>query len=64
MAGLADFWSWLGQALLILSPLLIAGGLIWWIRRRQRRASARRVDPRPKPEPTTPDSPQTSTDEG
>ena len=39
LAGLDDLWAWLGQALLIVSPLLIAGAIIWWVRRRQRRTS-------------------------
>ncbi len=38
LEGLGQFWSWLGQALLIVSPLLIAMGVIWWVRRRNRRA--------------------------
>ena len=37
LAGLADLWAWLGRALLILSPLLAALGIIWWVRRRGRR---------------------------
>jgi hypothetical protein len=39
--GLGEFWSWLGNALLIVSPLLIAGAVIWWVRRRQARSAAR-----------------------
>ena len=39
--GLDDLWSWLGQALLIVSPLLIGAAVIWWVRRRQRRTAAR-----------------------
>ena len=35
LAGLSQFWSWLGQALLIAAPLLTAGAVIWWIRRRR-----------------------------
>ncbi len=38
--GLGEFWSWLGNALLIVSPLLIAGAIIWWVRRRQARTAA------------------------
>ena len=38
--GLTDLWSWLGQALLIVSPLLIGAAIIWWVRRRQRRTAA------------------------
>lgn len=34
VAGLGAFWSWLGTALLIVSPLLIAMAIIWWVRRR------------------------------
>ena len=36
LEGLGQFWGWLGQALLIVSPLLIAMGVIWWVRRRNR----------------------------
>ena len=39
--GLGEFWSWLGNALLIVSPLLIAGAIIWWVRRRQARSATR-----------------------
>ena len=35
--GLSQFWSWFGQALLIISPLLIAMGIIAWVRRRRTR---------------------------
>ncbi len=35
--GLGQFWSWLGQALLIVSPLLIAGAILLWVRRRRNR---------------------------
>ncbi|MDH3959291.1 MAG: DUF4349 domain-containing protein, partial [Actinomycetota bacterium] len=45
LEGLGQFWAWLGNALLIVSPLLVAGGIIWWVRRRQRRAADQ--DPRP-----------------
>jgi Domain of unknown function (DUF4349) len=38
--GLSQFWSWLGQALLIVSPLLIAMAIIWWVRRRRRRGAS------------------------
>ncbi len=34
---LGELWAWLGRALLIISPLLIATAVIWWVRRRQRR---------------------------
>jgi hypothetical protein len=40
LGGLSQFWSWLGQALLILSPLLIALAIIWWVRRRAHRGGA------------------------
>jgi hypothetical protein len=40
LEGLGEFWSWLGQALLIVSPLLVAGAIIAWVRRRQRRSAA------------------------
>ncbi len=35
--GLAQFWSWLGHALVIVSPLLLAAAIIWWVRRRRAR---------------------------
>jgi uncharacterized small protein (DUF1192 family) len=35
LEGLADLWAWLGVALLITSPLLLAGAIIWWVRRRR-----------------------------
>ncbi len=35
--GLAQFWSWLGHALIIVSPLLLAVAIIWWVRRRRSR---------------------------
>jgi hypothetical protein len=35
--GLSQFWSWFGQALLIISPLLLAMGIIAWVRRRRTR---------------------------
>src|SRR4029077_3681854 len=41
LEGLGQLWSWLGKALLIVSPLLIAMGVIWWVRRRTRRAGPR-----------------------
>ena len=46
--GLSQFWSWFGNALLIISPLLIAMGIIAWVRRRRTRRAA----------PTTPQTPQ------
>ena len=40
LEGLSQFWSWFGQALLIISPLLIACGIIaWCASRRVRRAA-------------------------
>lgn len=41
LEGLGQFWTWLGSALLIVSPLLLAWAIVWWVRRRQRRAAAR-----------------------
>lgn len=38
--GLGQAWTWLGQALLVLSPLLLAGAVIAAVRRRGRRAAA------------------------
>jgi Domain of unknown function (DUF4349) len=35
--GLSQFWSWLGQALLVLSPLLIVAAILLWVRRRRGR---------------------------
>jgi Domain of unknown function (DUF4349) len=40
LEGLSQFWSWFGQALLIISPLLIAMGIIAWVRRRRARRAA------------------------
>jgi hypothetical protein len=53
LAGLEGFWTWLGSALLIVSPLLLAGGIIAWVRRRQRRRgqagpATGSVDPEPE----------------
>ncbi|MGB7981221.1 MAG: DUF4349 domain-containing protein [Candidatus Nanopelagicales bacterium] len=39
--GLAQFWSWLGRALVIGSPLLLAAAIIWWVRRRRARSARR-----------------------
>lgn len=36
--GLEQMWTWLGKALLITSPLLLALAVIWWVRRRRRSA--------------------------
>ena len=47
--GLSQFWSWFGQALLIISPLLIAMGIIAWVRRRR----TRRAGSTPPPAPQT-----------
>jgi hypothetical protein len=62
LEGLGEFWSWLGQALLIVSPLLIAGAIIAWVRRRRRRAAAAPDSAAPAPgsapapaAPTAPD---------
>jgi hypothetical protein len=41
LEGLGQFWAWLGQALLIVSPLLIAMAIIWWSRRRRTRRTSR-----------------------
>lgn len=58
LEGLSQFWSWFGQALLIISPLLIAFGIIAWVRRRRaRRASPTTAGPSPAgasgPQPPT-----------
>ncbi len=37
LEGLGQLWTWLGQALLLASPLLAAGAVIVWVRRRQKR---------------------------
>jgi hypothetical protein len=50
LEGLSQFWSWFGQALLIISPLLIAMGIIAWVRRRRARRAAP-VTPAPTPTP-------------
>jgi hypothetical protein len=39
LAGLGQFWTWLGRALLIVSPLVLAMLVIWWARRRAARRS-------------------------
>lgn len=56
VAGLSQFWSWFGTALLILSPLLIAAAIIWAVRRRQRRRGA--TSATRAPEGPAPDEPQ------
>jgi hypothetical protein len=38
LAGLDQLWAWLGSALLIVSPLVLAMAIIWGVRRRQRRS--------------------------
>ena len=48
LEGLAQFWTWFGQALLIISPLLIAFGIIAWVRRRRAHRTAPTA-PRPSP---------------
>jgi hypothetical protein len=40
LAGLEQLWVWLGRALLIVSPLLVAGAVVLWVRRRHRRRPA------------------------
>jgi hypothetical protein len=64
--GLSQFWSWFGQALLIISPLLIAMGIIAWVRRRRaRRAAPMPQAPAPTPagtaQATTPTDPPATT---
>jgi hypothetical protein len=67
LEGLSQFWSWFGQALLIISPLLIAMGIIAWVRRRRSRRTPDGPAPQPataapapptSPEPTPPAAPQ------
>ncbi len=48
VAGLSDAWAWLGKALMILSPLLIATAIIAVVRRRRRRGAG---GPGPAAEP-------------
>ena len=55
LEGLGQAWGWLGKALLIVSPLLIAGGIIAWVRRRQRRAGE--ATPAPAPAGSAPAGP-------
>ena len=56
LEGLSQFWSWFGQALLIISPLLIAMGIIAWVRRRRARrtppTAPQSAPPAPSPAPT------------
>jgi hypothetical protein len=42
LEGLSQFWTWLGRALLIVSPLLLAWAVIAWWRHRARRRPNRR----------------------
>lgn len=51
LEGLGQFWTWLGSALLIVSPLLVAAGIIAWVRHRQRRRARGTAQPAPG-EPT------------
>lgn len=62
--GLGQFWAWLGNALLIVSPLLVAGGIIWWVRRRQRRTADQDTRPASRAEPTGDALEQTGDDLG
>ncbi|HEX6888236.1 MAG TPA: DUF4349 domain-containing protein [Candidatus Nanopelagicales bacterium] len=39
LEGLGQFWTWLGRALLIVTPLVLAMLVIWWARRRAARRS-------------------------
>lgn len=59
LEGLSQFWSWFGQALLIISPLLIAFGVIAWVRRRRAHRAAPPIPPA-SPQPGT-SGPQAST---
>jgi hypothetical protein len=63
LEGLSQFWSWFGKALLIISPLLIAMGLIAWVRRRRSRRAGSTPPPAPQPArtPETADTPQGTT---
>ncbi len=57
LAGLGQAWSWLGRALLIVSPLLLAWAVIaWWRRRARRRPTAQPVAAEPVPDPQAPTS--------
>ncbi|HSO04780.1 MAG TPA: DUF4349 domain-containing protein [Candidatus Limnocylindrales bacterium] len=58
LEGLSQFWSWFGQALLIISPLLIAMGIIAWVRRRRAHRTAQTTpQPASASAPTGPDAP-------
>jgi Domain of unknown function (DUF4349) len=50
LEGLSQFWNWFGQALLIISPLLVAMGVIAWVRRRRTRRAATGTPPEPQPD--------------
>ena len=56
LEGLSQFWSWFGQALLIISPLLIAMGIIAWVRRRRAHRAAQ-TPPQPAQHPPRPAPP-------
>ena len=60
LEGLSQFWSWFGQALLIISPLLIAMGIIAWVRRRRAHRAAQ-TPPRPAAASAPTGSPDAST---
>lgn len=62
LEGLSQFWSWFGQALLIISPLLIAMGIIAWVRRRRARRAASPVPQAPAPAPAGAPQAATPTD--
>ncbi len=60
LEGLSQFWSWFGQALLIISPLLIAFGIIAWVRRRREHRAASttsRMSPAPSASGSGPTAP-------
>ena len=61
--GLSQFWSWFGHALLIISPLLIAMGIIAWVRRRRSRRVAPTTPqtPAPTPAPAPTGAPEAAT---
>jgi cell division protein FtsL len=59
--GLSQFWSWFGSALLIISPLLIAMGIIAWVRRRRTRRAAPTTPQTPQPAPAPAGAPEAAT---
>jgi hypothetical protein len=61
LEGLSQFWSWFGQALLIISPLLIAMGIIAWVRRRRSRRVAPSAQRSPQPAPAPGGAPDGTT---